>query len=407
MLRNRDAEARITVISAEHDHFFARTALMYVFCGQLSVQDTEPYDHALYERMRFARVRDRVVRVRPDAHVLDLAGGGTVAYDKLLLAVGSKARRLQWPTAYEGPGVHHFVTLQDLEGLDAAANKGMSVAVIGGGLIGVECAEVLHERGLKVHFLIREPWYFPMALDENEAEVVAAHMRHRGVQARLSAAVDTVVRRGGKLVLALPDGELSVDFVVGAIGVVPNTAFLAESGIALAADGAVETTDSLQSTNTPDTWAAGDCANVTWIDGSRRPEQLWYTARDQGRAAARAMLGDPMVYRRTTWYNSAKFFDIEYTTAGFVPLEAGGYTTWYQHVPGTAISQRIVCKGDRVVGFNCLGSRWDHEVFLRWVHERRSLGWVLEHMNDARFDEEFTPPFRVLSTATLTRAGGA
>jgi NADPH-dependent 2,4-dienoyl-CoA reductase/sulfur reductase-like enzyme len=409
-LRNRDDTARITLIADEHDHFFARTALMYVFCGQLSVRDTEPYDHDLYERMRFIRVRDRVVRVRPEDHAVDLASGAKVAYDTLLLAVGSRPRRLPWPAAYTGLGVHHFVTLRDLEGLDAAAKPGMSVAVIGGGLIGVECAEVLHLRGLKVHFLIREPWYFPVALDENEADVVAAHMRHHGVDARLNAPVDAMERRDGKLVLKLPNEDLAVDLVVGAIGVVPNTDFLrdssvAEGAIALAPDGAIETTDALRSTTAPNVWAAGDCANVTWIDGSRRPEQLWYTARDQGRAAARSMLGDPVVYRRSTWYNSAKFFDIEYTTAGFVPLETTGFRTWYQHVPGTSITQRIVCKGERIVGFNALGSRWNHEVFLRWIHERRSLVWVLDHMNDARFDEEFTAPFRVLPTATLTPAG--
>ncbi|MDP2311985.1 MAG: NAD(P)/FAD-dependent oxidoreductase [Pseudomonadota bacterium] len=414
-IRNRDDTARITLISAEHDHFFSRTALMYVFCGQLSVRDTEPYDRELYERMRFTRIRDRVTRVRPADHALDLAGGATVPYDRLLLAVGSYARRLSWPNAYEGPGVHHFVTLQDLAGLDAAAKPGMHAAVIGGGLIGVETAEILHLRGLKVHFLVREPWYFPVALDEAESDVVAAHIRHHGLDVRTGTPADAMERRDGRLVLKLPGEELPVDLVVGAIGVAPNTAFLAGSGIALAPDGAIETTDSLQSTTVPDIWAAGDCANVTWVDGSRRPEQLWYTARDQGRVAARAMLGDEVCYRRGTWYNSAKFFDIEYTTAGFVPFpgkpekgvafQASDYRSWYQQVPGTAVTQRIVCKGERVVGFNCLGSRWDHQVFMRWIQERRSLVWVLAHMNEARFDEEFTPPFRVLPTATSTPSG--
>jgi NADPH-dependent 2,4-dienoyl-CoA reductase/sulfur reductase-like enzyme len=421
-LRTRDATARITLVSAEHDHFFARTALMYVFCGQLSVRDTEPYDRALYERMRFERVRDRVVGVDVPGHVVTLERGGPLAYDRLLLAVGSQARRLGFAGAYDPPGVHHFVTLGDLAALDAAAKPGMSVAVIGGGLIGVECAEVLHLRGLKVHFLVREPWYFPVALDEAEAEVVAEHIRRHGVDVRTAAPIDSLVHSGGTTVLGLPGGPLPVDLVVGAIGVVPNTAFLVGGGIALAANGAIETDDALRSTSAPDVWAAGDCANVTWIDGSRRPEQLWYTARDQGRAAARSMLGDAVVYRRGTWYNSAKFFDIEYTTAGFVPVPdpavAGapttppGYRTWYQHVPGTAVTQRIVCKGasghggrdDRVVGFNCLGSRWDHAVFLRWIAERRPLAWVLEHLAEARFDEEFSPPFRVLPTATLTGA---
>ncbi len=408
LLRNRDADARITVVSAEHPHFFARTALLYVFCGQLSLRDTEPYDRGLYERMRFTRVQDRVVGLRPEARAIDLAGGGSLSYDTLLLAVGSVARPLPW--ADDGPGIHRFVTLDDLQRLDAAARPGQVAAVVGGGLIGVEVAEVLHQRGLHVHFLVREPWYFPVALDEAEAAVVAAHVRGHGVDVRLDAPVSEMARDGARIRLSLPGESLPVDHVVGAIGVVPNTGFLRESGLALADNGAIEVDDALRSTNAPGVWAAGDCANVTWIDGSRRPEQLWYTARDQGRVAARSMLGDTVAYRRGTWYNSAKFFDIEYTTAGWIPYPQRpapgwtppGYRTWYQHVPGTALTQRIVCKDERVVGFNCLGSRWDHTVFLRWIHERRPLGYVLDHMREAAFDEELSPPFRVLPTATVT-----
>jgi NADPH-dependent 2,4-dienoyl-CoA reductase/sulfur reductase-like enzyme len=355
--------------------------------------------------------------VDPREHTLRLKSGNALTYGKLLLAVGSTARRLSWPGAYDGPGVHHFVTLPDHDRLNAAAKPGMSVAVIGGGLIGVESAEVLHLRGLKTHFLIREPWYFPVALDAKEAEVVAAHIRHHGLDVRTGTPVDAMERRGDKLVLKLPNEELPVDLVVGAIGVVPNTEFLKESGVALhAQSGAIEVGDDLQSTSAPDVYAAGDCANVTWPDGSRRPEQIWYTSRDQGRAAARAMLGDEVKYRRGTWYNSAKFFDIEYTTAGFIPFAAKpgkhagaappsneeGWSTWYQQWPGIAVTQRIVCRQERVVGFNCLGTRWDHQVFMRWIHERRPLDWVLAHMHEAQFDEEFMPPFQVQPTATLT-----
>ncbi len=415
-VRNRDETARITVVSYEHDHPFARVALMYIFCGQLRVQDTEFYDRDLYTRMRFTRVRDRVTSVDPTARRLTLGTGASLEYDRLLLAIGSVGRRLPWAGAYDQPGMHHFVTLQDQEALNAAAKPGMSVAVVGGGLIGVESAEVLHLRGLKVHFLIREPWYFPVALDSHESEVVAAHVRHHGLDCRTGTPVDAMERRGKKMVLKLPnEDDLAVDLVVGAIGVVPNTQFLEGSGIALTPGGAIETKDNLESTTAPDVFAAGDCANVTWPDGSRRPEQIWYTSRDQGRAAGRALLGDEVRYRRGTWYNSAKFFDIEYTTAGFIPFAAkphkhqgvgtpedsGGWQTWYQQVPGQAITQRIVCKGGRVVGFNGLGSRWNHEVLINWIQERRPLEWVLARMNEARFDEEFTPPFRVLPTATL------
>jgi NADPH-dependent 2,4-dienoyl-CoA reductase/sulfur reductase-like enzyme len=409
-LRAREADARISLISDEHDHFFSRPALMYVFCGQLDLRATEPYDRGLYQRMGFARVRGRVESVAPERHVLSLEDGRSIAYDKLLLALGSKGRAAPWPGA-EGAGVHYFVTLRDLEGLDRQARAGMRAVVIGGGLIGVETAEILRQRGLHVTFLIRESWYFPLALDSEESALVAEHMRAHGIDVRLGASVDEILRGGDGRVRAVrvQGGEIDCDLVVASIGVVPNTSFLAGGPLALSKGGAIEVDAALKA-SVPDVWAAGDCANVTWFDGSRRPEQLWYTSRDQGRAAAASMLGDEVAYRRGTWYNSAKFFDLEWTTAGFVPallnwdntpLDPGpDVTTWFQRVPGRSESQKIVMRRARVVGFNMLGRRWNHEPLLRWIQERRELGYVLAHLGEAQFDEEFAPRFRVSSPTT-------
>jgi NADPH-dependent 2,4-dienoyl-CoA reductase/sulfur reductase-like enzyme len=410
-LRAREADARISLVSDEHDHFFSRPALMYIFAGQTRLLDTEPYDRQLYERMRFERVRGKVATVDAAGHALALEDGRRASYDKLLLAVGSKARAAPWPGA-EGPGLHYFVTLRDLEGLDREAQKGGRAVVIGGGLIGVEVAEVLHDRGLHVTFLIRENWYFPLALDANESALVAEHMRAHGVDVRLGINVEAILRGpdGRPRAVRVDGSELPTDLVAISIGVVPNTAFLAGGPVALSKGGAIEVDDALR-TGRPDVWAAGDCANVTWADGSRRPEQLWYTARDQGRIAAQSMLGDEVAYRRGVWYNSAKFFDLEWTTAGWVPallnfdntpLDPGpDVRTWFQRVPGGFVSQKVVCRGDRVVGFNMLGSRWNHEPLLRWIQERRSLEWVLKHLPEAQFDEEFMQRFRVLPEARL------
>lgn len=411
-LRRREPQTPIALISDEHDHFFSRPALMYVFAGQMTVRDTEPYDRELFGRMGFERIRGRVTALDPAARRLALDSGATVGYDRLLLAAGSKARPAPWPGA-DGPGVHAFVTLRDLERLDAEARPGGRAVVLGGGLIGVEVAEILAHRGLHVTFVIRETWYFPVALDAREAALVAEHLRTHGIDVRLETPVEAILRGpdGAVRGVRVSGEEVPCDLVVAAIGVVPNTAFLAGGAIARAPSGAIEVDESLR-TNVPGVWAAGDCANVTWMDGSRRPEQLWYTARDQGRVAAASMTGDAAVYRRGTWYNSAKFFDLEYTTAGWVPvlldfenrpipLEAG-VRTWFQRVPGAFASERIVCRGDRVVGFNMLGGRWNHEPLLEWIHERRPLDWVLAHLHEAQFDEEFERRFRVNAAAQLS-----
>jgi NADPH-dependent 2,4-dienoyl-CoA reductase/sulfur reductase-like enzyme len=406
LVRAGDAAGTITLVSHEHEHFFSRPALMYVFAGQLRVQDTEPYERDLYPRMGFERVRGRVVGLDPARRVLSLADGASCGYDKLLLAVGSTARPAPWPGS-PGAGLHYFVTLGDLEALDHEARPGMRAVVVGGGLIGVEVAEILRERGLGVTFLVRERWYFPLALDRDESALVAEHMRSHGIDVRLGRTVQEIVRgpegRVHAVELVTPrDGgrpeQIPADLVVTAIGVVPNTAFLAGSGVALAANGGVEVDEALRTT-VPAIWAAGDCANVTWWDGSRRPEQLWYTAREQGRSAARSMLGEAAVYRRGTFYNSAKFFDLEYTTAGLVPasilpdgtpLEVPDAERWFRRVPGRKETQRIVVRAGRVIGFNMLGSRWDHEALVSWIEERRPLEWVLQHLDEARFDEELS-----------------
>jgi NADPH-dependent 2,4-dienoyl-CoA reductase/sulfur reductase-like enzyme len=285
--------------------------------------------------------------------------------------------------------------------------------VIGGGLIGVEVAEVLKHRGLQVTFVIRQTWYYPVALDAREGALVAEHLRAHGIDVRLESRVDAILREPGGAVRAVRLGgdEVPCDLVVAAIGVVPNTAFLAGSPIPRAADGAIEVDEALR-TSVPGVWAAGDCASVTWIDGTRRPEQLWYTARDQGRVAAASMTGDAVAYRRGTWYNSAKFFDLEYTTAGFVPvlLDAenravpveAGVTTWFQRAPGALASERIVCRDGRVIGFNMLGGRWNHEPLLEWIEERRPLDWVLKRLPDAQFDEELERRFRVTASAEVS-----
>jgi NADPH-dependent 2,4-dienoyl-CoA reductase/sulfur reductase-like enzyme len=405
-LRARDARARISVVSAEHDHLFSRPALMYVFAGQTRLRDTEPYDRAFYDRMRFERRSGRVEHLDAAGHALVFEDGARLGYDKLLLAVGSKAREAPWPGA-SGSGLHYFVTLRDLEGLDRAARRGARALVVGGGLIGVEVAEILKARGLQVTFVIRESWYFPLALDEQESGLVAEHMRAHGVDVRLRASVEEILRGADGSVrgMRLETGdEIPCEIVVSAIGVVPNTKFLEGSGLALSTGGAIEV-DAALKTSAADVWAAGDCANVTWADGARRPEQLWYTARDQGRVAARGMLGDAAAYDRGAWYNSAKFFDLEWTTAGTVPVSldwddtpmapAPGVRSWFQRVPGRLESQRIVVEGERVVGFNMLGSRWNHEHFLDWIRERRPLDWVLAHLGEAQFDEELSPSFKV------------
>lgn len=434
-VRNRQPDWEVTIVSEESDHYFSRTALMWVFCGQMSQTDIEPLERDTYARLGFHRVRARAVGLDTDRKRVLLAGGlDALPYDRLLIASGSRPRPAPWP-GNELRGTGHFVTMQDLAWYEsevhgrssrggtpprpdahlqattddspyrfrevAARARGRLAtqpAVIGGGLIGIEAVEIAIAAGLEPHFFIREEWFWPIALDPREAAWIADRLAEHGVQVHLDHQIQRLEGDdAGNVASVVTDrGSYDVDCVVTAIGVVPNTEWLEGSPVQLdARTGGIVVDESL-ATNVSDVFAAGDCTAVPWFDGSLRPEQLWYTARDQGRVAARGVLGDRAQYHRGIWYNSAKLMDVEYTTVGLVNWNVEREQNWFFEEKGRVRSTtRIVVQDDRVVGFNLLGRRWDHSVLIRWIEQHRSLDWVLSHLEEARFDTELVPRLRI------------
>lgn len=444
VIKNREPTWDVTVVSEESDNFFSRTALMWVFCGQLSHRDIEPFERDLYANVGLKRCRARAVGVDVDRKRVALAGDlDPLPYDRLLIACGSRARPGPWKGS-SLRGVGHFVTMQDMEWLEHEVHGGPATgrpprpdahleattddspyrirkramrkrgrtcrapAVIGGGLIGFEAVEILHAAGLTPHFFVREEWCWPMAIEPRESEWITDRMREHGVKVYLEHEVQEILGGDDRTVRGIrtDQGEHECDLAVVAIGVVPNTEWLAESDIERDARGGI-VVDSGLCTSADEVYAAGDCASVRWFDGSQRPEQLWYTARDQGRIAGRALLGDRVRYDRGLWYNSAKLMDVEYTTAGLVNMQLSGERNFFYEEMGRVRSTtRITLVGDRVVGFNLFGRRWDHEVLLEWIDQRRSLDWVLDHLHEASFDTELVPPLVIPPEARTQRVGG-
>ena len=105
------------------------------------------------------------------------------------------------------------------------------------------------------------------------------------------------------------------------------------------------------------------------------------------------MMGDAVHYVPPVFFNSSKFFEIEYTTVGDVVFAPqGSKALWRTHPQKKQVTQLIVfdpAKGDRVVGFNMLGSRWNHRILEQWILERRPLAYVREQLPSAQFDVEF------------------
>jgi ferredoxin-type protein NapH len=409
-LRKRGRD-EIVVVSAETRRFYSRTALMYVYMGHMTLEDTRPYEEGFWEKNRIRLVQDRVERVDTRARRLLLRGGDALSYEALVIASGSKSNRFGWP-GQDLPGVQGFVGFQDLEELERNTRGIRRAVVVGGGLIGIEMAEMLLSRGAAVTFLVRERNFWNIVLPEQEARMIERRIREHGVDLRLETELREVLPGENGRVRAVVTGrgeEIPCGFVGLAVGVSPNIGFLEGSGVETDRGVLV---NAFFETGVPGVWAGGDCAQFREPLPGRRPvEQVWYTGRMHGEQIAANVAGERGPYRPGVWFNSAKFFDLEFQTYGSVPSELpGDQETLYWEDPDGRRSIRInFHTQDRsVTGFNLLGIRGRHRVCERWIQGAHRIEEVVEQLGSLNFDPEFFRPFeQEVREAFRQRAAGS
>lgn len=393
-IRKLSDEARITVISSESKYFFSRTALMYVYMGQLRFKDIKPYEDWFWEKNRIGLVNDHVARIDFQNKTLDLRSGDHIGYDKLLIACGSTPNKFGW-RGQDLKGVQGLYSLQDLETMDTASPGLQRAVIVGGGLIGIEMAEMFHSRKIPVTFLVREKSFWDIVLPTDESALVNAEIWRHGIDLRLDTELEEIEDDGhGQVATVITkDGErIPCGFVGLTAGVRPNVDWLNESGLTIEKGIVV---DKNLNTNIEDVFAAGDCAQIANPLPHRQSiEAVWYVARIMGETAAYNMLDMPVNYDPGIWFNSAKFFTIEYQVYGVVPpkLQNGQQFLYWEHPDGNQ-SIRIVFEeknNNPVIGFQSMGTRLRQEVCERWIRSRSSIETVLGEFELAEFDREFS-----------------
>lgn len=383
---------RITVISGETEHFFSRTALMYIYMGHMKYEHTKPYEDWFWEKSRIELKRAWVENVDVTKKELLFSTGEHMTYDKLVIATGSKPNKFGWP-GQDLQGVQGLYSYQDLE-LMEANTKGIDRAVIvGGGLIGIEMAEMLLSRNIPVTFLVRESSFWNNVLTQEESAMINRHIREHHVDLRLSTELKEIIadeQGRAKAVVTGTGEEIPCQFVGLTAGVSPNVDFLKASDIEIQKGVMV---DAYLQTNVKDVYAAGDCAEFqTPPKGRRSIEQVWYTGRMMGEALAATLTGKTTKYQPGHWFNSAKFFDIEYQTYGTMNPEKGATEKdlYWEHENGkSSLRLRWNTESGALVGVNNFGFRLRHHAFDDWLKKEKTIEYVVTHLKDAAFDPEF------------------
>ena len=231
----KNSDHKITLVSAETKYFFSRTALMYVYMGHLTFKHTQPYENWFWDKNSIDLKEGFVNKIHTDEKKLEFKDSSSLSYDKLIIATGSKPNKFGWPGQDLG-GVMGMYHKQDLENLEKhAPNKEVCkrAVIVGGGLIGIELAEMLRSRKIPVTFLVREASFWNGVLPSQESEMINKHIKDHHIDLRLSTNLKEIKsdENGNvKSIIIEETGEEIFCNVVGlTAGVTPNIDFLKDS----------------------------------------------------------------------------------------------------------------------------------------------------------------------------------
>ena len=382
----------ITIISDETDFFFSRTALMYVYMGHLKFEHTQPYENDFWKKNNINLITGLVTEVCLEQKTIILNQNTIVSYDKLVIATGSKPNKFGWP-GQDLKGVTGLYHKRDLETLEAFSPTCKKAVIVGGGLIGIELAEMLRSRNIPVTFLVREKSFWDGVLPFGESQMINRHILEHHIDLRLETGLKEILsdeNGNAKAVITDKNETIACQIVGLTAGVSPNVDFLKNSGIEI---GRGVKVNRFLETNVKDIYALGDCAEQHEGIGLRRPiEAVWYTGRMMGEALAQTLTGTPTQYNPGHWFNSAKFLDIEYQTYGWVWAHKKDYEEqfYWEHSSGKkAIRISFHKESGAFLGINTFGIRMRHEFFDQILTNEQSVDYVIKHLAKANFDPEF------------------
>lgn len=295
-LRRAGFQGRVVLIGEEPERPYNRPPLSKEFLLEDYPEEKLYYRPPEYyeEQQIELRLGVRATRLDAEGRVVELESGERIPFDRLLIATGASVRRLNVPGA-DLDGIHYLRTVRDAKRIQAELQSGRRVVIVGAGFIGAEIAASCRQRGLEVTMveILQAP--LQQALGEEVGRICGEFHRGQGVHLVMGEGVQAF--RGNERVhhvVTASGREIPCDFVVVGIGVVPETRWLADSGVQLE-NGVV--VDEYCETNIPGIFAAGDIANW-WHPrlGERLRVEHETNAQNQGMVAAQNMLGQRTVY---------------------------------------------------------------------------------------------------------------
>lgn len=355
-IRSVDKKGTIAVVSDEPYHTYSRPLISYFLGGKVETNDMYYRPKTFYKdygvTTYFGR---RVTRIDTAAKIVTITGGKKLKYGKLLIATGG-VPFIPSLKNLAGPGVFTFTKWDDAKEMQKSAREAKSAVVIGGGLIGLKCAEGLLAVGLDVTVVELADRVLATILDERGSKLFESHLRKIGVNLITGDTAAEVLRNseGSVTGLKLRSGKvIEGEIVVVAIGVIPNMAVT--EGTKVKKEKGILVDEHLK-TSVKDVYAAGDCVETfDVLRKTRRPQPIWPNAYEQGRAAGLNMAGEERNYPGSFGMNSLEIEGLPTITVGMYEAAGPKYEILQKIDPGKMTYKKVVLKNDRIVGAVFIG----------------------------------------------------
>ncbi len=376
-LRELDPQVEVQIFAGEKYPYYPRPNLIEFVAGKLPFEKVFAFSEDWHVRQRIdIHLGNPVRRIFPDSKEVEVAEGGRVGYDALLIASGASSFIPPIKGAAKR-GVFALRTMEDALSMLDYLKDHHRVVIIGGGLLGLEIARAIRSRGAEVEVVEVFDRLLPRQLDSQGAALLKIQIESLGIRVRLGVITEEIL--GGEEVsgLRLKGGaELDADMAVIAAGVRPNLALPIEAG--LATDKGLIVDDRLQ-TSVAGIFAAGD-----GIQHRGRIYGIIPASFDQARAAAYNILGQEKKYEGTVWANTLKVVGVYVTSIGLVTPEGEAYKEIHKSSPEEGIYKKVVLQDDALVGAIWMGTKKGAGEITRAVTLRMKVGrWVNSLLNDA------------------------
>lgn len=389
-IRKVDQQGSITLISSEPYHTYSRPLISYWLGGKVTEANM------VYRKLDFYKKNNVETILGVSATAVDtqgkqvvLADGRQIPYDKVLVATGGKPFVPPTPGLDE-TNVHTFIKMDDVKALKERAVPGSKTVIIGAGLIGLKAAEGLAKLGVDITVVELANRVLSAILDEEAAAKVQQHLEQQGIKFELNTTVETVAGQDQATGVVLKNGKtLDCDFLIVAIGVVPNTDVIANTNIKI--NRGIQVDDTL-ATNVAEVYAAGDVSEgYDIIYQANRVLPILPNAYRQGEVAGLNMAGQVTHYPGGFAMNAIGFFGMSMITAGIIKPEGEEFEILTQVDDQGQQYKKIILRDNKIVGFIYLNAVDRAGIMTGLIESQEDVSSFKAHLLAEDFGYNYFP----------------